>query len=206
MVELAAAGTHLAGIGSHLLFVQIAGLQRIGEFGQSFGGAQQLLGHIGNKRVTHLSETNHVTDIGNQHDNELLVDTPHSHLQPVGAVDGLRGDVIALVLGHDVPLRSIGGQVELALASGLARLVNGIQHLLLGNGVIRHHTQAVGGGIAADHLVVLVDHHGRTRQHGQQRGSVVGQIVIIVIIGQRRFHVHSMCRKSHDERDDSHHK
>ena len=136
MVELAAAGTHLAGIGSHLLFVQIAGLQRIGEFGQSFGGAQQLLGHIGNKRVTHLSETNHVTDIGNQHDDELLVDTPYSHLQPVGAVDGLRGDVIALVLVCDVPLRSIGGQVELALATGLARLVNGIQHMLLGNGVI----------------------------------------------------------------------
>ena len=98
VVELAAAGTHLASVGSHLLFVQIAGLQRIGEFGQSLSGAQQLLGHIGNKRVTHLSETNHITDIGNQHDDELLVDTPYSHLQPVGAVDGLRGDVIALVL------------------------------------------------------------------------------------------------------------
>ena len=51
-------------------------------------------------------------------------------------MDGLRGDVIALVLVCDVPLRSIGGQVELALATGLARLVNGIQHMLLGNGVI----------------------------------------------------------------------
>ena len=40
------------------------------------------------------------------------------------------------VLVCDVPLRSIGGQVELALATGLARLVNGIQHMLLGNGVI----------------------------------------------------------------------
>ena len=67
---------------------------------------------------------------------ELLVDTPYSHLQPVGAVDGLRGDVIALVLVCDVPLRSIGGQVELALATGLARLVNGIHHMLLGYGVI----------------------------------------------------------------------
>ena len=36
--------------------------------------------------------------------------------------------------------------------------------------------------------------------------GVVGQIVIVVIIGQRRFHGHSMCRKSHDERDDSYHK
>ena len=61
-------------------------------------GANNCSGHIGNKRVTHLSETNHITDIGNQHDDELLVDTPYSHLQPVGAVDGLRGDVIALVL------------------------------------------------------------------------------------------------------------
>ena len=68
-----------------------------------------------------MSETNHITDIGNQHDDELLVDTPYSHLQPVGAVDGLRGDVIALVLVCDVPLRSIGGQVELALATGPRR-------------------------------------------------------------------------------------
>ena len=57
----------------------------------------------------------------------------------------------------------------------------------------------------ASEIMELYDDFPRTGVYWW-RGGVVGQIVIVVIIGQRRFHGHSMCRKSHDERDDSYHK
>ena len=180
---------HLPRVVRQLLVAHIRALQRIGQPLQRAGRLQQLFGDVRYERVSNLSEPDRLADIVDQHEHQMVADASHRHLQPVRPRRGLCGQAVIGSRGtesvhrHEL-LRRLSLQVERAPGTVLHHLVHRVKQRRFDQRVITHQAESIGRRIGTDHLVLIVHHDRRQREHRQhQLGGVIqiiGRLVILL--------------------------